>query len=136
MYKLLIVFILFSCTTIEHIPAERNVAGFDFREFTEKGFFFSPNEYKKDFEPKGLLNFTFFPEANFKFNGNPYKEWVIEPVKFEDIVRMIYDQAIEFGADAVVQLKITPELKTQSLNRHADVIVSGFTVECFLIKRK
>ena len=56
---------VWSCTpTPTFIPKVSEINAVDFTPFTEKGFLFTPNKYTQDYESIGIINFTYFPEAN------------------------------------------------------------------------
>ncbi len=133
----LLVTVFSSCSQIKRIPELSEMLAFDFTEFSAKGFMFTPEFYRGEYESVGLLDFTFFPEAELKLRkakqSNSGSKWVYEPVSPQTILEFAYQKASKMGANALVNFTILPETKKDELTNFER---EGFRVKGFAIKRK
>ena len=147
---------LFSCKVAETsiIPRREVLSGLDFREYSQKGFLFTPEKYSGDYESIGLISFLIMPEArkervsqeeddSYSFKESPivYK-WNVEEINVQNALDGIYKRSIEMGADALVNFKISNR-EEPIVNKTSKMVVSfdekklqGYLVEGFAIKRK
>jgi len=149
----LIVLSLFSCKVTETsiIPRKEVLSGIDFREYSNKGFLFTPEKYIGDYESIGLISFVIMPEArkervtqndSYSFSSPIMYEWNVEEINVQNALDGIYKRSIEMGADALVNFKIS--IKEEPIvNKTSKMVVSldekklqGYVVEGFAIKRK
>ena len=68
MKKLLLIlsiFLFVGCVTApKRIPEVMIIMNVDFTKYSQKEFLFTPDSYTGDYESKGLITLTFYPEAN------------------------------------------------------------------------
>ena len=142
---LLIIFFLVACTpppNINHVPKYVSVHSINFSKYSEKNFLFTPYQYLGDYKSIGLLTISVTPEANLKEtrtgsrggDGLPIveKQWEIESLDLDKVIEAYYKKAVEMGANAVVDFKITSETKlqyTDPILRVEEIEISGFVIE-------
>ena len=152
---LLGIIILPACMTLEElkvIPPEESFYGIDFRPYTEKGFFMTPEKFVGEYEPIGLLTYQLLPSAQYSNKGGqkiPTSKsgqtgtvyyvskysWHVDEVKLKDALDGIYDYCISMGADALVNLQLQPSKKEYSGIKNP-VVIDGYEISGFAIKRK
>lgn len=141
----------------EEKPGGTDFYSIDFREYSEQGFLFTPYPPKGTYESKGLLEVhlkpqvlsiskaTYYGNANQEYtnpnDGKDYKlkafravdnlvyYYAVEEIDVNNAVREIYLKAKEYGANAIVDFKITTELETNFGLEHHNIIVSGFGIK-------
>lgn len=135
--------ILSSCASlnnaIEIVPGQLSYYSIDFREYTDKGFLFTPYSYGGNYQPVGLIQIDIRPEAHYKkanyFNTKSY--WEYKKLSNSDLLKVAYEKAIEMGADAVVDFKILTNYEPVNVGQG---IYAGnlpvYNVTGFAIKRK
>jgi len=138
---LLLSVIIASCGTISPMEKSTSVTGMDFRPFTERGFFMTPEKYAGDYEPKGLIYVTLWPHVlkagEPGLPGTAYKRhsinrnWNIEELELEEALEEAYQVAIQMDADALVDMTAIPVSR-----RNGGIEVEGIEVSGFAIKRK
>ena len=104
--------LIVACAEIPETQRSVFVTGFDFTEYSKKGFLFTPETYVKDYEAIGLISATIMPaikksEYGIKkegyismFAGGKYYD--VEIAKATDAVEEIYKVASKMGADAII----------------------------------
>ncbi len=136
--------ILVSCQApkITHIPQSSTFYGINFSKYSNKKFLFTPYKYLGDYKSIGLITYKVLPEAKLvqaekykDINGNSIVEnvWKTEIVNPENAIEMIYKKALEMGANAVVDFKITPI--SISVDASPPVTLNGIEVSGFAINR-
>lgn len=139
---LLIVLLLAGCATerVTRIQREVTFTGFDFRQYTEKGFLFTPDVYTGAYDAIGLLNATVFPEAfreeEVVKGERKLGRWHIRPVDAQEAIDEMYRQASALGADALVQFSIKSIEKDVETGDLAGLVLPGIEVSGFAIKRR
>jgi len=127
---------LLACSPISHIPADSSVSGIDFREYTERGFLFSPWQYDGRYESVGVIEVTMFPEANRVSSrtrgGATETHWEFERITVSEMTAALYEQAREMGADALVEFDLRGE--TRELT-NPTATMRGLTASGFAIRR-
>lgn len=88
----------------------------DYREYTLKGFFLSPDSYTGEHEPLGQLFLEIYPEQKeiteskrSKYDDVQYINGILygyERILFADVLEQAVLQAVSKGADGIVNLKI------------------------------
>jgi hypothetical protein len=142
---LILLFMASACApSLKHIPKETEIIGFEFSEYSNKGFLITPGEYGENYETIGLLTFSIYPEAN-KFEvarrktqpGKPAtdKKWKIETINPLEAIELAYQEAIKRGADAITHFKIHFDSK-EYVDGITIVKITGVQVSGLLIKRK
>ena len=149
MKKYLFIVLLFgvwSCApTRSFIPEVSKIYAIDFTPFTEKGFLFTPNEYTKDYESIGIINFTYFPEANLiKKNIKSdvekddfiFEYWDIKNFDINILLYEVYTASIQMGADALTEFSIKSVASNHAMGSSHPVKIDGIEIQGFAIKRK
>ena len=98
---LIITFIMFSgCAPLVHIPVQSAVYSFNLSAFSEKEFYF----YEDCLDGKYILLSDIALEvyAEGNKNGNSYGSWNFKPIDTDEVLKMMYDEAIKYGANAVM----------------------------------
>ncbi len=125
---LLLITILFMSVGCERkitkIEKETSISGADFREYTKKGFLFTPYSYPGKYEPVGLVIFSIRSGAEYKSATSgkkskdnsyrphsseyspEYKIWFYDYVEMSQVIEFAYKKAIEMGANALCDFKI------------------------------
>ena len=127
------------------IPEKIEVSGYDFSGFTERGFFFTPLEYKGDYQSIGLIQLTYRPEARFvevvlgaQLKAGEYygmKKWELDQVDPEKVLEELYNVCIEMGADALTQMQFTWFDETFAQGTQEPVVIGSLRISGFAIKR-
>ncbi|MHC1707467.1 MAG: hypothetical protein AB9842_08095 [Bacteroidales bacterium] len=108
------------CSTSTFIPKKEQVLLMDYRKYLEKGFVFSPEEYRGNCDILGTINYTIDcsvqyrsqavvnPNYNQGAGGERYyieiSDWWINPLYSEDVLDSLYNKSVRLGADALVSL--------------------------------
>ena len=140
------------------------VSYFDFREYTNEGFFISPNMYTGEHESIGELAISIFPaekivgemandpesrsgiaDIGVFYNSKPKRELAkikkvnkyLEKEKISDneLLKIIVDEAKKNGADALVNFSSKNIYKTVTVNKAQIEIFSHYELSGFAIKR-
>ena len=131
-----------SCTGPETVARDEviEVRGYDFSDYTEQGFLFTPEQYRGDYRSIGLITITQWPAVRkserrvLRDDGSGYKtveEFYPEDIDVEKAIQETYKVAKEMGADAITRFDVTI---TSRMN--GDLRVSGVEISGFAIKRK
>ena len=173
-FALLIVSLLFivtSCSTIKELKAVNGgvfLSGWDFREYQEKGFLFTPEKYSYEYESVGVLELEVIPHAFYDYTTNYTKKvdknlarqrifqveiddklyrirtknmytkdkvWFVETIEPKTVVKRIYDQAIEMGANALMNFKVIKEGNPYYPGYVNTVYLTSYTVSGLAIRR-
>lgn len=133
-------------TTLKTTERRIEVYAYDFRPYTAKGFYFSPNPYPGNFEPIGQLTINVFPALKLKtekiysqsYGGGEDENVQLETEKIttEQILDIAFNKTKEMGGDAIVNFKIRwikePTMFGASVSQYLD----HYEIEGFAIKRK
>jgi len=111
-------------------------AGFiDFRPYTDAGFLLSPDPYTGNFDALGeiLVNVTpaLVPAksvAQGKFVDGAYNSvgMVREKIDAAELLELAYKQAIQYGADGIVDLKFTFQSDAAGISQYT---ISGLAIK-------
>lgn len=147
MKKLLLMFlflhiILSSCAPkIKIIQREYNVYMMDFREYSKKGFLFTPYSYKGNYISIGIIRFSVRAGAEYKLIQSKREfakkydteKWYKENIMDIDILEYSYKKAIQMGADAICDFETSltfDEIYTGAGNISLPVLnVNGFAIK-------
>jgi hypothetical protein len=141
---LIVIIIIPSCgKRITYIDKQFSVYGIDFREYSKKGFLFTPYSYKGEYNSIGLVTFSAISGADYvlleveRGNNREFERygWVLENPTSEEIVNYAYAEAVKMGADALCDFKITTSYKT-IFTGIENVNLKVMDVYGFAIKRK
>lgn len=122
--------------------------GFDFREYAEKGFLFTPHQYIGEYESRGIITITIYPETKVTKGPTP-KGWVMKKIGgpsgqdtpryyLEEVIDQsiviggAYQAALDIGADAIMDFNI----ESMAAVLRGGIYQSGYIVSGFAIKRK
>ena len=136
-----LLFILFSCSAEKDLAKKVYVYGYNFSDYTAKGFLFTPEQYLGEYESIGILQIEIYPEiAKSKEKSNQYgtssynePEWTYTPVQTKEVLDSLYNIGKRMGADAVVRLEINDVAKERS---GFMTPIPGKRASGFAIKRK
>lgn len=142
MKKYFLFLLLFAIGCTETREMERVVLhyGFDFTDYTKKGFLITPEGYLGQYESVGYLSTYVFPaikkrEEREKVDGvtyiYQYNDLVVEKINTYDAADEIYKKAKSMGADAIIHFSVKD---VYVLN--GPMLVHGIEVTGFAIKRK
>ena len=107
----------------------------DFRIYSDKGFLFTPYEYKELYQPIGMVEFSI--KSGVKIVKAKF-DWQEDTVKFDygsntEIIEYAYRNAVALGADALCNFKMSFDYKTikygQRLIDLPILNVSGFAIK-------
>jgi uncharacterized protein YbjQ (UPF0145 family) len=143
-------------TTTPTYTAGKFVYAYDFREYSSKGFLFSPYEYKQgQFDIQGIVSISLYPEV-IKHTGKPtdieinkandegyffqkttiggeLSYYRIQSLTSEDAIREAYLLAIEMDANGISDFEISTELVQAEKGL---ITVAVLTAKGVAIKRK
>lgn len=144
-----------SCTNINFAQSGGyTFNGIDFREFTEKGFQFTPENPEGEYQSVGIIEVDFYPEIveidintynTAKRNGgyvignkdysvqrtylnNTAEYFAIEKFNTDSLLNEIYELASGWGANAIVNLRFESESFTTGIT-WSKVSVRGFAIK-------
>ncbi len=133
------------CSCSQGIEIQKTViaSGYDFTEYTEKGFLFTPEQYLESYESIGLLNVEILPDVVKIDYGEEYDDdnwirlrgkvsiWKMKKINPQEVLDAFYETAIEMGADAVIRLRFE-----NIVHNNGAVSFYGLQASGFAIKRK
>ena len=139
----ILLFLASACApTLNYIPRQTEIVGFDFSEYSKKGFLITPGEYGENYETVGLLTFSIYPEAKkidviIKKDGKDVtiKKWKLAKVDPSEAIELAYQEATKRDANAITHFKINFDSKIYS-DGMGTVTITGIQVSGLLIKRK
>jgi uncharacterized protein YbjQ (UPF0145 family) len=116
------------------------VTGYDFTEYSGKGFLFTPEAYVGEYQSMGLVDIVYVPSVHIQtaFNVNApgtYRITVAETsyrvseADSKDIIRALYDIADELGADAISRFDIRSHTIDNNGTPIPTIRVSGFAIK-------
>lgn len=138
-----------SCSSFELIEWQSSTiaSGYDFREYTEKGFLFTPEKYSEPYEAIGLVEVTYVPTVkkapaiyqNGMASPNPidgfrtiyYQQnyYYIEMPDTDKLIQEMYDLADELGANALTNFMITTDIVVNNNYSIETYKISGFAIK-------
>ena len=144
--------VIISCSVKEVTHKPKSVAfyEFDFSNYSNNDFLFTPDSYTGEYESKELITVIISPEANktrvspneekttdaIYYQGNSVNNsfWVVKDIQPDEILSEIYEKCIQIGADAFVNFKVQTESKTFVQNtppilEYENYIISGFAIK-------
>jgi len=144
-----------ACVSVNEIRGTALFSGYDFTEYTKKGFLFTPEKYLGEYESIGLITLRITPTVR-KTNAPSYTSdtlvyksgmllnrgedfeivetvggrILVEVISSDKAIKLIYEKAVSMGADAIVNFNIEDiELHNGSL------FYTGLRITGFAIKR-
>jgi len=131
-YFIPLVFLLFSCSTME-TQKEIRYYGYDFRPYTAKGFLFTTEGYDGQYESIASFAAVMYPEVkqieDQSVLGNT--RWAAGEVHAGEVIDSMYARATRMGANAIIRFELRD---IQKLN--GKIIMEGLQASGFAIKRK
>lgn len=113
--------------------------GYDFTEYANKNFLFSPLELiDRPYDGRGLVIIEAWPEVKEQVEYVETSPGKVEPktrvfpgkIDPSEIIKQAYDLAIGMGADALIQFKLTSKLGITTGNVEVTVLeLSGFAIK-------
>ena len=117
------------------------VTGYDFSEYTEQGFLFTPEQYLGDYNSIGMITVTLWPDVNKRIErvpipGQPGRHQNVEKfsqgvINVEKAINEIYNKAVTMGADAITRFDVNATSR-----ENGTLLVTGVEISGFAIKRK
>lgn len=135
---------------LKHIRGYESKMVLDFTKYTEQGFLITPFKYLGDYESIGIITVKVMPEANFiskkimkaKYPASSADEydleewWEIEDINSEMVIDILYESAVEMGADAIVEFDIEVINQRYGYGIAANpVTLYGYEMSGYAIKR-
>jgi hypothetical protein len=140
-----------SCSTQDPLTQNRltTVQGLDFREYSTKGFLFSPYEYKVGrYDILGMVNITVYPSIK----KSAYNSEMEKTIYVGDTLKMVcgwnwencydveilsdstllfeaYQIATEMGANGICDLKVSSEVVSDRGLKHVVLKLSGVAIK-------
>jgi len=121
--------------------------GFDFREYADKGFLFTPEPYAGKHTVRGMLTFHLHPEVRYLegkvkgtdgyrvkhfFTGTREMTQAIENYKIDDLVKYIYELSIKWGGDAFTHFQHKTLTSQTDVSQHSEypyAVVTGVVIK-------
>jgi hypothetical protein len=138
--------LLTGCNTtnqLTYLPMSATTTGIDFREYSDKGFLFTPEGFSGEYETRGFLTTTIWPQASrpeFTYTQKRVGPWTEQQVRIDDAVKKMYEDAVAMGADAVIRFlasPITEEVTVGQIGSVPEVFRrNGITVSGYAIRRR
>ena len=153
----MIAIIMVGCTSITQTPLlyverTKTAHGIDFTDYSEKGFFITPEKYLGNYESVGLVNFSISSGAILEkilvskademakkagITDLYHYKWNIEEINYKEILDFAYNISIEMGGDAIVNFEINYDVQYyDNANGYPSVFIPEINVTGFVIKRK
>jgi hypothetical protein len=116
------------------------VSGYDFTEYSQRGFLFTPEPYLGEYESMGLVEIVFVPSVHRQTAKNvnqpgTYRitvsdtQYRVSEVDSDEIILMLYNVASDLGADAVTHFEIRSHTLDNNGTPISSVRVSGFAIK-------
>ena len=149
---LFVVFVLFamgSCAPpkFTNSPGYMYHVGFDFREYADKGFLFTPEPYAGEHTVRGMITFYLHPEVKYAegkltgadgyrikhfFTDSREMTQAVQELKIDELIRYIYDISIEWGGDAFTNFNYTDLIRRtdkSELSEYNIAVVTGVVIK-------
>lgn len=137
--NLIVLFLSGCATSLQQWDSEYRAFGYDFTEYSEGGFLFTPEGYSGAYDSVGLIEVIFIPQirrGNERINiegayrivvGTNYY-YVKEP-DTDEIIMQMYKKAVELGADALINFELVPHLLDNEGFKITTYRVGGFAIK-------
>ncbi len=128
-----------SCSNVSKFEKTTYYYIYDFTKYSERGFLITPEKWIGDYKSIGIIEIEFWPEVSrTKLNLKPGQfydrgisnRWVYTPINTEEIIESLYKTAIDMGADAIMNFKLS-----EFIADYGTVTAPGKRVSGFAIKR-
>ncbi len=139
-FFLLTIFI-YGCSAFQDTGRVLIISGFDFTQYADKGFLFTPENYTDKYESMGLITIQMVPavkspEVNMNvprgyrlYTYMDTEAW-IQDLDPNELVFELYKKAVAMGGNAVIRLQI----KNVDFP-NGRILIPGYEVSGFVIKR-
>lgn len=116
-------------------------SGYDFREYTERGFLFTPETYTESYDAIGLVEITFIPNIRRTQQQNPPRlegyrliefgsdVYYVELPDTERLIEEMFEVASDMGADALTRFSIDGETLNNNGFQVSTIKVSGLAIK-------
>jgi hypothetical protein len=143
---LIISFITISCTStnlgLTEWDGDTYTFGYDFTEYSEKGFLFTPEKYNRPYDAIGLVEIVIYPKVRQAYSnqnslsgensrfvkiGSTY--YRIEVPQSDVLIEDMYQKATDLGADALTNFRIDEISLTNNSYQIPSLKISGFAIK-------
>ncbi len=141
-FILIVSFSFYNCSTSSKIDKYVITYVYDFTKYTHKGFLFTAETYRGDYESIGLLEVEIYPGSEKKplseekkskqYGTSDYgksEERIYWPIKTEELLDSLYNLAINMGADAIINLSINDFQVNYGITYAYGRRASGFAIK-------
>lgn len=143
----LFIAILFTgCATNKPVETDEYyfATGYDFTQYTEQGFLFTPEGFPGEYEAMGIIRINHQPQfmeipdqqRNQQVPGSRvYVEpdgisyWRVSEPDPDRMIQEAYDQATAMGADAIINFRIVGERITNGSLTVDSAVLHGFAIK-------
>ncbi|MCH8487279.1 MAG: hypothetical protein LAT75_10455 [Candidatus Cyclonatronum sp.] len=148
---LMLSFLLASCSGLRVIPQDEFyvVTGYDFTEYTAKGFHITPERYLGTYEPIGVIRIQYIPEfiregdqtagmtreqleQNYVRHADPTRNlvyWHVSKVSADNLIREAYEAASAMGANPITHFEITSDSYQNGSITVPSAVLRGFAIK-------
>ena len=141
---ILTIMVLSGCVNTELIEWQTDVrsSGYDFRQYTEQGFLFTPEIYNEPYDAIGLVEVTYIPQIrkavdqvnpayipNFRIINVSQTYYYLELPDTDQLIAEMYNLANGLGADALSNFRITTDTVVNNGYNIETVKVTGFAIK-------
>lgn len=138
--------LIIGCASTQPIEWDTDLrtSGYDFREYTEQGFLFTPEIYNDQYDAIGLIEITYVPKVlkpsgqgqppnvpGYRIQSVFTNQFYVEIPKTDRLIKEMYDRATDMGADALSNFRITNE----TIYNNGTIPIETIKVSGFAIKR-
>jgi len=144
--ELALLLFLTSCasTVITRIPGGESVTSVSVAKYAEKGFLFTPVDYKGKFKSIGMIFGQLSQEARVVESANHgdnisqsvAHQWIKERIIPDALIDTVYQNAVSMGADAIMNFTITAKDSVYNKLTSDVISVKSYTFYGFAIKRE
>lgn len=122
-----------------YVPPQHDLITFDFSEYTEEGFTFTPQDYDGPYKAVGMISMTIRPEAQKMDRGTEVApdnenydiqgDWMIKRVTTDRLVQATYEEAVAMGANGIINFDVTGRPRSVA----PDLTLPEYTVSGFAV---
>ena len=128
--RFLVLILLFGCAPYIISP-ESSYFAIDFTKYSKEGFLFTTEKYLGDYESIGLVEYVLVPGARKSDLG-----YQVDDIRLSQAIDSLYYLAKDMGADAIVNFDAKSIQREYSFFSEGRIILNGYELGGFAIKRK
>lgn len=154
LFAILSLLLLIGCsssTPITRVQGIESTLVMDFSPYANRGFLFSPDPYSGGYQGMGMIDIMIVPDMQRRVEQSRVStrlgqgvsvnktvgEWKQEPIYPSTMVERAFQEAKDLGADAIVNLDVTPVLEEVEVGTPPEVLeMRGYRLTGFAIKRQ